>query len=44
MNNFIPWIRIFLATFVYILFALGASIVVRRDGDDLKEGTAPLNC
>jgi membrane protease YdiL (CAAX protease family) len=37
MNNFIPWIRIILATFVYILFAMGASIVVRRGGDDLKE-------
>ena len=37
MSVFLPWIRIFLAVLAYILFALLASMIVRRIGKDLKE-------
>ena len=45
MSVFLPWIRIFLAVLAYILFALLASVIVRRIGKDLKEmeGRSSIN-
>jgi membrane protease YdiL (CAAX protease family) len=37
MNQFLPWIRIFLAVFAYIVIAILASMIVRKVGKDLKE-------
>lgn len=37
MNLLLPWIRIFLAVFAYIVFALLASAIVRKIGQSLKE-------
>ena len=37
MNLLLPWIRIFLAVFAYIVIALLASAIVRKIGQNLKE-------
>ena len=37
MNLLLPWIRIFLAVFAYIVIALLASAIVRKIGQSLKE-------
>jgi membrane protease YdiL (CAAX protease family) len=37
MNLLLPWIRIFLAVFAYIVIALLASTIIRKIGKNLKE-------
>lgn len=37
MNNIVPWIRIFLATFIYVFFAVLASVMVQKTGGNLRE-------
>ena len=37
MNLLLPWIRIFLAVFAYIVIALLASAIIRKIGQNLKE-------
>jgi membrane protease YdiL (CAAX protease family) len=37
MNLLLPWIRVFLAVFAYIVIALLAATIVRRVGKNLKE-------
>ena len=37
MNLLLPWIRIFIAVFAYIVIALLASTIIRKTGKNLKE-------
>ena len=37
MNLLLPWIRIFIAVFAYIVIALLASTIIRKIGKNLRE-------